>query len=73
METSYEKSIIKLAKNSFRIDGKMGYFNRAPEVLFQKSIDIGITDLLFEVKFTSSVSIFQMILSNLPEQCPRAL
>jgi hypothetical protein len=39
---------------------------------FSKSIDIGIQTSYARLNSTSSVSIFQMTLTSLPAQCPRA-
>ena len=46
------------------------YISKSP---FSKSIDYGMQTSYSRLNSTSSVSIFQMTLTSLPAQCPRAL
>ena len=53
---------------------KESHFNNALGwVQFFKSIDIGIEASYSRLNSISSVSIFQMTLTSLPAECPRAL
>lgn len=44
-----------------------------PKGAFSKSIGIGIQISYSRLNSTSSLSIFQMTLTSLPAQCPKAL
>ena len=64
----------KLGGNlKFLFRRKKGNFNKVPEKPFSKSSDDGIQTFYSRLNSTSSVSIFQMTLTSLPVQFPRAL